>query len=112
VRGVHLGATENLNHITRLIGDWLLTPGGSHLRTFSIDKYTYVVTHATYIINNILDTLLVGVSCIHSHHIHSCLKETSDEILITSSVAYASYNFCLLHVIFPSFCGAKVQKKA
>ena len=67
---------------------------------------------ATHIINNVLNSLFVGVGCIHSHHIHSCLKETSDEILITSSVAYASYDFCLLHVIFPSFCGAKVQKKA
>jgi hypothetical protein len=71
-----------------------------------------MVADATYIINNVFDTLLICMSRIHSHYVHSRLKETSNEILITSSVTNASYNFCLLHVIFPSFCGAKVQKIA
>jgi hypothetical protein len=48
---------------------------------------------------------------IHSYYVHACLEKAADEILITSSVTNASYNLCLLHVIFRSFCGAKVQKK-
>jgi hypothetical protein len=110
VRGIHFGATENLHHITCFIGDGLWASGGTHLRTLGIDKDTNVVAHATHIINYVFNTLFIGMRRVHSHYIHACLEETADEILITSSVTNASYNFCLLHVIFPSFCGAKIQK--
>ena len=60
-----------------------------------------MMTHRTHVPDDFLDAFLVGMGCIHSHHIHARLEKMTDEIHLTTTVTDTGYDFCLFHTIFP-----------
>ena len=70
--GIHIRSSEDLNHLSRLIGDFFSYTRCSNFWSFGIDKNTDVGRYSTHIIDNLHHSFLSGMGGIHSDHIHSC----------------------------------------
>ena len=70
-----------------------------------------MLTHAPYILNNLLDTLLVGMGCVHPDNIHTRHKQLTDKLRITSAVTDASNNLCLFHKYMLDFMVQRYKKR-
>ena len=83
----HFRASEYLNHVARLIFYGGVVARSAHLRAFGVNQYSDMLAHRTCVPYYFPDAVRSGVRGVHPDHVHPCLKQLADEILITPLVA-------------------------
>ena len=80
------GIPHNFNLLANLIKYWFRIGSGTYLRAFSIHKDSDAIGHGTNIGNQRFKPFTTGVSCVHTNHIHPCIKQLFYKIYIATSV--------------------------
>ena len=86
--GVNLRSPEELHDITRLILNRSLTTRGAHLRALGVNEDSDVAADLAHVPYYILNPFLRSMGGVHPDDIHTCVEQLTNEVDITTTIAY------------------------
>ena len=97
VCGVYTRTTIHRCHLACLVSNGGFSTRGTHFRTFGINQNTYMWWYGTYVADDFLDTFGIGVCSVHTHYIHPCKEEFTEEFFIATQVTDGANDFSFFH---------------